>query len=52
MNIDELKSKISKLPRTQLGFFPTPLQKLEKLSKEFGVNLYLKRDINCNNKLN
>lgn len=44
MNIDELKSKISKLPRTQLGFFPTPLQKLERLSKEFGVNLYLKRD--------
>ena len=33
-----------RLPRAQLGFFPTPLYRLENLSKELGVNLYIKRD--------
>lgn len=31
-------------PREHLGFFPTPLHKLERLSRELGVELYLKRD--------
>lgn len=31
-------------PRKQIGFFPTPLHKLERLSEQLGVNLYLKRD--------
>jgi 1-aminocyclopropane-1-carboxylate deaminase len=31
-------------PKKSLGFFPTPLHKLEKLSADLGVNLYLKRD--------
>ncbi len=31
-------------PRKQIGFFPTPLHKLERLSAQLGVNLYLKRD--------
>ncbi|WP_125572342.1 D-cysteine desulfhydrase family protein [Lacticaseibacillus songhuajiangensis] len=32
------------LRREHLGFFPTPVHKLERLSKQLGVNLYLKRD--------
>ncbi|HHY70615.1 MAG TPA: D-cysteine desulfhydrase family protein [Thermoanaerobacterales bacterium] len=35
---------LEKMPRAKLGFFPTPLHKLEKLSKKLGVELYLKRD--------
>lgn len=31
-------------PKENLGFFPTPFHKLEKLSDQLGVNLYLKRD--------
>lgn len=44
MKLEEVKKRLEKLPRVQLGFFPTPVHKLEKLSKELGVNLYLKRD--------
>lgn len=44
MNLDNIKKRLEKLPRVQLGFFPTPLHKLEKLSQELGINLYLKRD--------
>lgn len=36
--------QINDFPRVQLGIFPTPLQKLENLSREFGKNIYLKRD--------
>ncbi len=32
------------MPRIALGFYPTPLNKLERLSKETGVNIYIKRD--------
>lgn len=32
------------LRREQLGFFPTPVHKLNRLSEKLGVNLYLKRD--------
>lgn len=35
---------IKKIPRTQLGFFPTPLHRLDALSDELGVNLWIKRD--------
>lgn len=44
MNLEEVKESLEKLPRIQLGFFPTPVHKLEKLSNELGVNLYFKRD--------
>lgn len=30
--------------KVSVGFFPTPLQYLSNLSKEFGYNLYVKRD--------
>lgn len=45
MNIfEEADQCISSRPKQKIGFFPTPIHKLEKLSKELGVNLYLKRD--------
>lgn len=44
LNIKEAKEMISLVPKIELGFFPTPLHKLEHLSQEFGINLYIKRD--------
>lgn len=41
---DEAAGYLNSRPKKSLGFFPTPLHKLEKLSQEQGVNLYLKRD--------
>ena len=35
---------ISDFPRVHLGILPTPLQKLENLSREMGKNIYIKRD--------
>lgn len=35
---------LASFPRLNLGIFPTPLQKLENVSREFGKNIYLKRD--------
>lgn len=35
---------LSDFPRVKLGLLPTPLQKLENVSQEFGKNIYLKRD--------
>ncbi|WP_261911261.1 pyridoxal-phosphate dependent enzyme [Lentilactobacillus hilgardii] len=32
------------LPKEKLGFFPTPVHRLDRLSKQLGINLYLKRD--------
>lgn len=40
----EAEQMFQKLPRAALGFFPTPLYRLENLSKELGVELYIKRD--------
>lgn len=42
--VEEAKNLLARLPRTNLGFYPTPLHKLERLSAELGVNIYLKRD--------
>ncbi len=36
--MNQLKNKIT------LGFFPTPLEYLEKFSKKYGSNIYMKRD--------
>jgi len=35
---------INSLKRVSLGVFPTPLQKLENISKDLGTNIWLKRD--------
>lgn len=40
----EARQLLNKLPKTDLGFFPTPLYKLNKLSDELGIELYIKRD--------
>ncbi|MBR6799223.1 MAG: D-cysteine desulfhydrase family protein [Firmicutes bacterium] len=40
----EARELLGKLPKTALGFFPTPLYKLDKLSAELGIELYIKRD--------
>lgn len=32
------------MPKVQLGFFPTPFYKLERLSEKLGTELYIKRD--------
>ncbi len=39
-----IRELLGRLPRAELGFFPTPFYRLEQLSKELGVNLYIKRD--------
>ena len=33
--------------RVSLGLFPTPLQRLNNLSREFGKNIFIKRDDLC-----
>ena len=42
--IQHSRALLDKLPRAQLGFFPTPLQRLDRLSGRLGINLYMKRD--------
>ena len=44
VTINEAKSMIAGVPRVPLGFFPTPLHRLDKMSEEMGVNLWIKRD--------
>lgn len=41
---NELSSKIKNFKKESLGFRPTKLHKLENLSAEYGVNIYIKRD--------
>ncbi len=35
---------LSDFPRVTLGVFPTPIQKLENISRKLGTNVYIKRD--------
>ncbi|MEC6797015.1 D-cysteine desulfhydrase family protein [Photobacterium sp. S4TG1] len=44
LNIKKAKQLISLVPRVELCFLPTPMHKLERLSKALGINLYIKRD--------
>ena len=44
ISVDEARELLGRLPRRDLGFYPTPLHKLERLSAETGVDIYLKRD--------
>ncbi len=39
-----IKKLFAGLPRVDLGFFPTPLYKLQNISTHFGVDIYMKRD--------
>lgn len=43
-SLEAARHLLDKLPRAQLGFFPTPFYKLENLSRELGIELYIKRD--------
>ncbi len=36
--------QLSSFPRVSLGVFPTPIQKLENISKRLNVSVYVKRD--------
>lgn len=38
------RTLLAGLPKEQLGFFPTPLHRLDRLSEQLGVELYIKRD--------
>lgn len=40
----EKQKLFESISQAQLGFFPTPLYKVEKISEELGIELYLKRD--------
>lgn len=40
----EVKELLAKRPKQELGFYPTPFYKLNRLSEELGVNLYIKRE--------
>ena len=42
--MSDAKNMLDRLPRARLGFFPTPLYRLERLSAELGIELYIKRD--------
>lgn len=43
-HISQVRGRLAALPRAQLGFFPTPLHRADRLSAELGVDLWLKRD--------
>lgn len=40
----ELDQLIAKLPRKHIGFYPTPFHKLENLSRNHRVNIFMKRE--------
>lgn len=42
--IEMLRELLDTRPKASLGFFPTPLHRLNRMSNELGVNLFLKRD--------
>ena len=44
VTINEAKEMLAGATRVPLGFFPTPLHRLDKMSEELGVNLWIKRD--------
>ena len=43
-SISQIRGRMERLSRAQLGFFPTPLHRLERLSAQLGVDLWCKRD--------
>ncbi len=42
--IIEARTLLETMPKVKLGFFPTPLHRLDRLSEKLGVEIYLKRD--------
>lgn len=41
---EEARALLKKMAAVKLGFFPTPCYRLDRLSEELGVELYIKRD--------
>lgn len=44
MSFEKLDAHVHGLPRAQIGFYPTPFHKLENLSRDSGVNIFMKRE--------
>ena len=44
VTVNQAKEMIGRMPRVSLGFFPTPLHRMDSLSEELDVNLWIKRD--------
>lgn len=42
--INQVTEMLNTMPHTELGFFPTPLYRLKRLSEELAIDLYIKRD--------
>ncbi len=42
--VAELRARVAALPRVHLSFLPTPIQHCPNLSKDLGVDLWVKRD--------
>lgn len=40
----EIKEMLERLGKLQLGFYPTPFHRLDRISEEYGVELYVKRE--------
>lgn len=41
---DALETALARLPRTSIGFYPTPFHQLHHLSADLGITLFLKRE--------
>lgn len=41
---EDLVNLFNNIPRKKFAFLPTPLHKLENISKEYNVNIYMKRE--------
>lgn len=44
MNTTSVKQLLQQKAKADLGFYPTPLYRLENLSKKLGISLYIKRE--------
>lgn len=44
MSIQDIRTAIDGVPRVRFNQLPTPIQRAERLSKELGVDLWIKRD--------
>lgn len=40
----KVKKALENIPTKKIGFFPTPLHRLNNISKKYGVDIYMKRD--------
>jgi len=40
----DLQDNIARFPRQLVGFYPTPFHKVSNISREYGVNIFIKRE--------